>query len=82
MNQFETMGDWNGSEKQMKFISVFVKMISLKHCNMVTIQKLVAKAIESEYINNIIEEYISPMASTTRPQLRFLGFTTFKKIKI
>ena len=73
MNRFETMSEWKGSEKQMKFLRVFVEMISSTQSeHMVTIQKLMAKAIEGEYINNTINDYISPMTSTTCTQLRFL----------
>ena len=74
MNRFETMSEWKGPEKQMKFLRVFVEMISSTQSeHMVTIQKLMAKAIEGEYINNTINDYISPMTSTTCTQLRFLA---------
>ena len=64
------MSEWKGPEKQMKFLRVFVEMISSTQSeHMVTIQKLMAKAIEGEYINNTISDYIT---STTCTQLRFL----------
>ena len=73
MNRIETMNEWKGPEKQMKFLRVFVEMISSTQSeHMVTIQKFMAKAIESEFIDNIINEYVSPMTSTTCTQLRFL----------
>ena len=83
MNRFETMSEWKGlkgPEKQMKFLRVFVEMISpAQREHMGTIQKLVAKAIGGEFINNTINDYISPMTSTTCTQLRFLSGFTSKK---
>ena len=83
MNRFETMSEWKGPEKQMKFLRVFVEMISSTQSeHMVTIQKLMAKAIEGEYINNTISDYISPMTSTTCTQLRFLDLQLLDRINL
>ena len=81
MNRFEKMNEWKTSEKRMKFLRVFVEMISsTQREHMVTIQKLMAKAIGGEFINNTINDYISPMTSMNCPQLRFLDL--HQKIKL